>query len=189
MLGAAAVAGAPGAQGQISGGMGGLCVPVFTYGQPSVFFKQFSRYAKVTKLSSQECFDTMCFCMGACSQGQWLADLIEREVAPQGDVAAVIAAVQARVQSALQPEVLKSAIMADVEKASLKPGQSCKVRARRWIGFRPRHYAGSQGRPGQFLCSALSSGETVQDAGTRVPASVRFLREARSFLPPRAAAK
>ena len=104
--------------------MGGLCVPVFTYGQPSVFFKQFSRYAKVAKLSSQECFDTMCFCMGACSQGQWLADLIEREVAPEGDVAAVIAAVQARVQSALQPEVLKSAIMADVEKASLKPGQS-----------------------------------------------------------------
>ena len=35
----------------------------------------------------------MCFCMGACSQGQWLADLIEREVAPEGDVAAVIAAV------------------------------------------------------------------------------------------------
>ena len=109
---------AQGVQGRRSGGMGGLCVPVFTYGQPSVFFKQFAKYSKVMKLSSQECFDTICFCLGACGQGQWLSDLVEREVAVAGDVAAVIAAVQARVQAALQPEVLKSPIMADMKKSA-----------------------------------------------------------------------
>ena len=95
--------------------MGGLCAPVFTNGQPSVFFKRFAKCSKVMKLSSQECFDTIRFCLGACGQGQWLS---EREVAVAGDVAAVIATVQARVQAALQPEVLKSAIMADMEKSA-----------------------------------------------------------------------
>ena len=47
-----------------------------------------------------------------------MSDLVEREAAVAGDVAAVIAAVQARVQAALQPEVLKSAIMADMEKSA-----------------------------------------------------------------------
>ena len=53
-------------------------------------FEQFAKCSKVMKLSSQQCFDTIRFCLGACGQGQWLS---EREVAVSVDVAAVIAAV------------------------------------------------------------------------------------------------
>ena len=99
-------------------------VPVFNYEQPAQFFKQFRRYGKITKLSGLDAFDVICFTLGASQKSQWLADLVEREVAPSADFEPTVNAVEAKVLQSMQPEVLKTAILKDLDGLKLKPGQS-----------------------------------------------------------------
>ena len=116
-------------QGMESGfgmfGMPMMAPPDFEYEHPAAFFKQFKRYARVVNLTANRAHDLLCFTLGACARSRWLADQVETSVKPDGTEAeGLIGAVEKVVLKALQPEVLKNQILQDVDRKTLKVGQS-----------------------------------------------------------------
>ena len=102
----------------------GLQLPVFVYEKPTEFFKQFRRFSKLSKLSPADVICHICFAIGATSRGQWLADLVESSVTPADSSDATVEAVERKVLEALQPEVLKSVMMRDLDNVKLRPNQT-----------------------------------------------------------------
>ena len=58
----------------------GLQLPVFVYEKTTEFFKQFKRFARLSKLNSDDVLDHVCYALDAASGSQWLADLVEASV-------------------------------------------------------------------------------------------------------------
>ena len=102
----------------------GLQLPVFVYDKPKEFFKQFRRFAKLSKLSPDDVLCHICYALGATSRGQWLADLVESSVKAAQNTDSTVDEVEKKVLGALQPEVLKSVMMSDLDNVRMKPNQT-----------------------------------------------------------------
>ena len=100
--------------------------PTFEYGNPDAYFKQFRRYARVMNLDAGRAHDILCYTLGASARSRWLADKVEETVAarPGTSLDDVIKAVEQIVMKALQPEVLKSQILRNLDGRALKVGQA-----------------------------------------------------------------
>ena len=100
-----------------------LPLPVFDYGDPRAFFRQFRRYSSLKALSGVVARDLICFAIGSCKRAAWIADRVEAEVVA-GELAATVTAAEEKVLQLLTPEVLKGQILQGLDQRRLQQGET-----------------------------------------------------------------